>query len=61
MFCNNFSQKNIKANLEVSEVLIIYVTKCGEAWVMLHTGYPIKKVLIKNLYSELLKASIYSF
>ena len=40
IFCENFGQKNIKANLEVSEVLTIYIRKCGEAWVMLHTRFP---------------------
>ena len=31
-------QKQLKVNLEVSEVLISYVTNRGKAEVMLHTG-----------------------
>ena len=37
IFCNNLQhKKNVKGNLEVSEVLITYVTNRGEARVMLH-------------------------
>ena len=36
-FCNNLQRKIFQANLEVSEVLITYVTKRGKAMVMLHT------------------------
>ena len=32
------SEKKFKVNLEVSEVLITYVTNRGKAEVMLHTG-----------------------
>ena len=36
MFCNNLQWKKFKVNLEVSEVLITYVTNRGKAEVMLH-------------------------
>ena len=38
IFCNNLHHKKIKADLEVSEVLITYVTNRGKARVMLHMG-----------------------
>ena len=39
IFCNNLQHKNnFKENLEVSEVLITYVTNRGKARVMLHIG-----------------------
>ena len=38
IFCNNLQQKNVFANLEVSEVLITYVTIRGKARAMLHIG-----------------------
>ena len=38
-FCNNLQyKKNFQANLELSEVLITYVTNRGKAKVMLHRG-----------------------
>ena len=36
IFCNTLQQKEFQANLEVSEVLIAYVTNKGKAKVMLH-------------------------
>ena len=38
IFCNNLHCKKFKVNLEVSEVLITYVTSMGKAEVMLHIG-----------------------
>ena len=38
IFCNNLQQKEFEANLQVSEVLITYVTNKGKARVMLHIG-----------------------
>ena len=39
IFCNNFQcKKKFKVNLQVSEVLITYVTNRGKARVMLHIG-----------------------
>ena len=38
IFCNNLQCKKIEVNLEVSEVLITYVTYRGKARVMLHIG-----------------------
>ena len=38
IFCNNLKCKKFKVNLEVSEVLITYVTNRGKAEVMLHIG-----------------------
>ena len=38
IFCNNLQHKKFQANLEVSEVLITYVTNKGKANVMLHIG-----------------------
>ena len=37
-FARTFSRKKFKANLEVSEVLITYVTNRGKARVILHIG-----------------------
>ena len=37
-FCNNLQHKKFQANLEVSEVLITYITKRGKARAMLHVG-----------------------
>ena len=36
IFCNNLQHKKIQVNLEVSEVLITYLTNRGKARVMLH-------------------------
>ena len=39
IFCNNLQHKNnFQANLEISELLITYVTNRGKARVMLHIG-----------------------
>ena len=38
IFCNNLQCKKFKVNLEVSEVLITYVTNRGKAEVMLLIG-----------------------
>ena len=38
IFCNNWQHKKFQANLEVSEVLIIYVTNRGKVRVMLQIG-----------------------
>ena len=38
IFCNNLKRKKCKVNLEVSEVLIAYLTYRGKARVMLHIG-----------------------
>ena len=37
-FCNNLKHKKFQANLEVSEVLITYVTNRGKPRVMLQVG-----------------------
>ena len=37
-FCNNLQHKKFQANLEVSEVLITYVTNRGKPRVMLQIG-----------------------
>ena len=37
IFWNSLQQNKFQANLEVSEVLITYVTNRGKAMVMLHT------------------------
>ena len=36
IFCNNLQRKNVEGKLEVSQVLITYITNRGEAGVMLH-------------------------
>ena len=38
LFCNNLQHKKLKANLEVSEVSITYVTNRERTRVVLHTG-----------------------
>ena len=38
IFCNNLQCEKFKVNLEVSEVLITYVTNRGKTEVMLHIG-----------------------
>ena len=38
IFCNNLQERKFHANLEVSDVLITYVTNRGKARVMLHIG-----------------------
>ena len=38
IFCNNLQRKKFNVNLEVSEVLITYVTNRGKGEVMLHIG-----------------------
>ena len=38
IFCNNWQDKKFQANLEVSEVLITYVTNKRKARVMVHIG-----------------------
>ena len=38
IFCNNLQHKKFQANLEVSEVLITYVTNRLKASVILHIG-----------------------
>ena len=37
-FCKNLQHKKFRANLEVSQVLITYVTNGGKARMMLHIG-----------------------
>ena len=38
IFCNNLQHKKFQVNLEVSKVLITYVTNIGKARVMLQIG-----------------------
>ena len=47
-----FSKKQFQANLEVSEVLITYVTNRGKARVMLHigAGHTNNSQIIRNLF-----------
>ena len=53
IFCNDLQQKKqFQANLEVSEVLITYVTNRGKARVMLHMGaiHTNNSQIIPNLF-----------
>ena len=52
IFCNNLQHKKFQANLEVSQVLIAYVTNRGKARVMLHiaAGHSNNRPIILKLF-----------
>ena len=68
IFRNNLQHKKFQANLEVSEVLITYVTNRGKATVVVHRGaghsnnnaiFPNPELIRGNLSAKRLSVSTY--